>query len=186
MKLKKLLCSFILSIFSLGSIITPSVALASETDVMLISTVVTIDIPGGKDGGEIVYVDKERPDDKPSIEIVDKDGNKLEEGKLLEDAKITSPDGVKAEIDKDGSLIITNNTGKDIDKIFVQYLDNDGDEIYDEVVISVKYADGTTDGNIPQMGDSNAAILASIVAGGSALIILGVLFAKRNKKENNS
>ena len=148
-------------------------ASASETTINLISTLVTMNIPGSEAGSDVIYVGNGSKEDNPEILIVDKDGNTIKNGTIVENLKITSPDGIDATIDKDGNLLIKNNTKKDIEKLFVQYIDNDGDGIYDEIIISALFKDGTTAGNIPKMGGSTPVVAISIAAIGSAIVVGG-------------
>lgn len=80
--------------------------------------------------------------------------------------------------------MIKNNTKKNIEKLFVQYIDNDGDGIYDEIIISALFKDGTTAGNIPQMGDNTPVVAISIAAIGSVIVVGGIIIAKRKNSGN--
>lgn len=183
MNTKKLISALLVAILSFG-VITPIFASASETTVNLISTLVTMNIPGSEAGSDVIYVGNGNKEDNPEILIVDKDGNIIKDGTIVENPKITSPDGIDATIDEDRNLLIKNNTKKDIEKLFVQYIDNDGDGIYDEIIISALFKDGTTAGNIPQMGDNTPVVAISIAAIGSALVIGGIIFTKRKNSDN--
>lgn len=80
--------------------------------------------------------------------------------------------------------MIKNNTKKNIEKLFVQYIDNDGDGIYDEIIISALFKDGTTAGNIPQMGGNTPVVAISIPAIGFAIVVGGIIFTKRKNSDN--
>ena len=159
-----------------------------------------------KDGNEIdrVVVEVEKPADQPDWKdgkgkpgdkiVIPNDGGPVPDGSTVE---VEGPG--KAEIDKDGNIVVDiNDDAKPGDKIVVTVKDKDGNVI-DTITVTVEESGKTGSGkpapskpaDSGDKGSSNAPLprtgveIAGALAAAAGLLAAGVLMVARSRRKNN-